>query len=82
MTPPHPAANVVVWFFLFVLLFITSWDAIVIALQLPYATVSYSVYYWSQQYPLLYLLYGVVIGHLIVPLTVAIAQKNGQLPPQ
>jgi hypothetical protein len=73
---PHPVTNYLLWVFIALLVFVVVWDATVIALRLPDATVSYSLYFWAQRYPLLYLLLGVLIGHLIVPLVVLGANGN------
>lgn len=51
------------------------WDVGVLVMGWSHATVSYQLYRMCQSYPLLYLLFGVIIGHLLVPLAVIVNGK-------
>lgn len=53
------------------------WDVMLPALGFRELSVSHQLYQWGQQHPVLYLLIGVAIGHILFPLVV----RNGGTQP-
>lgn len=49
------------------------WDILVPSLGVGVITVSEQLHTWGSRYPVLYLLLGIAIGHIVLPLVI----KNG-----
>jgi hypothetical protein len=70
MQESWPARALAVWL-LGNLMFITAWDLVTIFFGLRAQSVSFQLYTWCEDYPRLYLLVGIAVGHLFLPLIVS-----------
>lgn len=58
-----------IWFIVNII-FVAAWDIVTMLIAPDHTSVSMFIYEWGKRYPALYLIIGVGIGHLIVPLRV------------
>lgn len=70
-SPPPPPPTVAIFLFavtVSLLVGVTIYDLLALASTGPGHSVSYAMWYYGYRYPQLYLLLGLAVGHILLPL--------------